>query len=137
MIKSICRITAAAVMTLTMTSVMYAKHESNNFATLSSSIPGVIGQAVVNYVKGTEGWVSQVRVLGLPDGIYLFAVRLNAGVLQPICNFEVEGAGSGGVQRSGRRLEWLQSGCHYRPRRQCGRCLGYVRTSWYEPREIG
>ncbi|MBA3297917.1 MAG: hypothetical protein H0U19_13390 [Acidobacteria bacterium] len=96
MIKSICRITAAAVMTLSMTSVMYAKHESNNFATLSSSIPRVSGQAVVNYVKGTEGWVSQVRVLGLPDGIYLFAVRLNAGVLQPICNFEVEGAGSGG-----------------------------------------
>lgn len=86
----------SCVAALTLGVAVHAAHESNNFAQLSG-IPGVSGHAIVNYVKGTEGWSSTVRVLGLPDGLYTFAVRLgDTGALQPVCSFEVEGQGSSG-----------------------------------------
>lgn len=95
--RLIRRTLLASVAALSLAGVAQAAHESNNFTTLTSSIAGVSGQATVNYVKGTEGWSSTTRILGLPDGLYTFAVRLGgAGTLQPVCSFEVEGEGSGG-----------------------------------------
>lgn len=96
MITNIVRtavLTGLAALTLTMTT--YAGHESNNRAELTG-VAGVTGHAIVNYVKGTEGWASTVSVMGLPDGIYTFVVRLNTGAPQAICSFEVSGEGRGG-----------------------------------------
>lgn len=82
---------------LALTATTYAGHEANNRAELAGAAgTGVTGQAIVNYVKGTGGWASTVSVMGLPDGIYTFAVVLNTGRPQPICNFEISGEGRGG-----------------------------------------
>lgn len=86
---------AVAVLLVGSAGSSFAGHESNNLANLSGE-GGVSGTAIVNYVAGTEGWTSNVHVTGLEDGIYTFAVRLNAGPLQPICNFVVDGNGSSG-----------------------------------------
>ena len=82
---------------LALTATTYAGHESNNRAELTGAA-GVTGHAIVNYVKGTEGWTSTVSVQGLPDGIYTFAVRLNTGTPQAICSFEISGEGRGGCR---------------------------------------
>src|SRR5688572_21321956 len=74
----------------------YAAHESNNQAELMGA-NGIKGTAHVNYVKGTEGWSSTVRVFGLAPGNYVFAVRLGAtGTFQTVCTFSADDKGSDG-----------------------------------------
>ncbi len=74
----------------------FAAHESNNRANLTGD-DGVSGKAIVNYVKGTEGWSSNTSVFGLQPGEYVFAVRLRAdGPFQTICAFTADGKGRDG-----------------------------------------
>ena len=74
----------------------FAAHESNNRANLLGA-GGVSGTAIVNYVKGTEGWSSNVSVFGLASGDYVFAVRRTAaGAFQTICAFTADGVGRDG-----------------------------------------
>ncbi len=75
----------------------FAAHESNNYALLSSEEPAADGQgrAIINYVAGTESWNGNVRVTGLPEGTYLYAVSLNDGAPQEVCMFTVNSQGNG------------------------------------------
>ena len=79
---------------LSVASNAYAAHESNNRAELMGD--GVSGKAIVNYVKGTEGWSSTARVMGLEAGEYTFAVNLNGTNQTVVCTFTSDGHGSEG-----------------------------------------
>ena len=74
----------------------FAAHESNNYALLREApAADVQGQAIINYVAGTESWNGNVRVTGLPEGTYLYAVILNNGNPQEVCMFTVNRQGNG------------------------------------------
>lgn len=77
----------------------FAAHEANNYALLGSDDSAADGQALVNYVAGKDAWNGNIHVTGLPEGIYFFAVRFNAGETigdpQDICHFEVGADGQG------------------------------------------
>lgn len=73
----------------------FAAHESNNYALLSAADSSAGGQALINYVAGKESWTGNVRVSGLPEGTYFYAVSLNAGAPQEVCMFTVNLQGNG------------------------------------------
>jgi hypothetical protein len=72
----------------------YADHLSNSRAELSGH--GISGHAIVNYVRGTEGWSSTVTVHGLEAGEYTFAVNASGANQTTICTFTSDGNGSDG-----------------------------------------
>lgn len=70
-------------------------HESNNKAGLSGTQNGnlITGNAIINYVAGTEGWQSSVNLQGdLASGTYTF-FAIGPGGVQPVCSFSVDGSG--------------------------------------------
>ena len=75
-------------------SVASADHLSNNRAELSGD--GVSGEAIVNYVRGTQSWTSTTTVSGLEAGEYTFAVNLNGGAPTIVCTFMADGTGDAG-----------------------------------------
>lgn len=72
----------------------HADHLSNNRAELSGD--GISGQAIVNYVKGTQSWSSTVQVQGLEAGEYSFAVNRSGEDETIVCTFTADGNGSDG-----------------------------------------
>ncbi len=72
-------------------------HESNNQATLSGmqGNNAITGNAIINYIAGTEGWRSSVNLSGaLTNGTYtLFAVAPDGVTVMEVCSFTVSGPG--------------------------------------------
>lgn len=68
-------------------------HESNNQSVLSGTQDGnaISGNAIINYVKGVEGWQSTVSLSGnlAPDTYTFYAVAPMGGALRTICSFTV------------------------------------------------
>ncbi len=72
-------------------------HESNNRAELSGMQNGntIRGQAIINYVAGTDGWRSTVNLRGkLAAGTYtFFAISPDGLTAMPVCSFTLNGRG--------------------------------------------
>ncbi|MBA3404617.1 MAG: hypothetical protein H0U13_08045 [Gemmatimonadaceae bacterium] len=68
-------------------------HESNNQASLTGSQNGntITGNAIINYVAGTEGWQSSVSLQGdLAEGTYTFFALGGPGGVQAVCSFTID-----------------------------------------------
>ena len=93
-IRTIAMLSLLIGLVLGLASSVSADHLSNSQAELTGD--GISGQAIVNYVKGTQGWSSTARVDGLAPGEYAFAVNANGGAPTIVCTFTADGNGSDG-----------------------------------------